>query len=141
MDNNDKIIKREVRSFVRREGRWTDAQRKAYAELAKKYAFSVDSGWQDQFANNNQTNVLEIGFGMGGSLAEMAKHNPGINYLGVEGHRPVMSGLFARLYAEPITNVCAYADDVIPLIKNKIAPGSIHKVQIFFLNHGQSVNI
>jgi tRNA (guanine-N7-)-methyltransferase len=132
VSSNNKIIKRAVRSFVRREGRWTDGQRKAYADFAKLYAFDPSLSWQDAFANNNTHNILEIGFGMGGSLVQMAAADQASNFLGVEVHRPGVSALYAGLDAHKLANVRAYADDVVPLLKEKLPAASVDKVQIFF---------
>lgn len=125
-------VMRKVRSFVRREGRWTDAQRQAYQQLSELYSFDPELNWQQAFVNNNSFNVLEIGFGMGHSLAQMALAAPDYNFLGVEVHRPGVSALFAELEQNTIKNVRVYADDVVPLLQNKIPRQSIHKVQIFF---------
>ena len=132
VDIENKIVKRELKSFVRREGRWTQAQRRSYEDLGKLYSFNQASSWQLAFANNNDINVLEIGFGMGQSLAHMAQNSPTYNFLGVEVHRPGVSALYAELAEKDINNVRVYADDVIPLLKDKIPSASINKLQIFF---------
>lgn len=46
------------------------------------------------YGNNNPV-VLEIGFGMGHSLVDMALQNPERNYLGIEVHTPGVGACIA----------------------------------------------
>jgi tRNA (guanine-N7-)-methyltransferase len=66
---------RKVRSFVKREGRLTKGQAKALELYWQEMGLEHQNGLLDfsqVFANGNPV-VLEIGFGMGKSLVEMAK--------------------------------------------------------------------
>lgn len=71
-------VMRPIRSFVRREGRLTPGQQKALDELWP--AFGIDDNHDpidmDKMFGRNAPVVLEIGFGNGASLAEMAKNQP-----------------------------------------------------------------
>ena len=73
---------RKVRSFVLRTGRLSDYQRDMmnnnWTNLGLDYQNSPFD-FQAIFGNNNPV-VLEIGFGMGRSLVEMAEQNPDRNY-------------------------------------------------------------
>ena len=78
------------------------------------------------------TRVLEIGFGMGQSLAAMAQQSPEHQFIGVEVHRPGVGKLFHTLEAEGIDNVRAYCHDAVEILENCIAPNSLDVIQIFF---------
>ncbi len=81
---------RKVRSFVLRTGRLSDYQRDMmnnnWANLGLDYQ-PMPFNFEQIFGNNNPV-VLEIGFGMGKSLVEMAEQNPNRNYIGIEVHTP-----------------------------------------------------
>ncbi|MDE4940593.1 tRNA (guanosine(46)-N7)-methyltransferase TrmB, partial [Francisella tularensis subsp. holarctica] len=71
-------------------GRVTKKQQQAIDNYAAKYLIVYDKDrkldFTEIFANTNDV-VLEIGFGMGGSLVEMALANPAKYYLGIEVHK------------------------------------------------------
>ena len=83
------------------------------------------------FANSNPV-VLEIGFGMGKSLVEMAKNNPDLNYLGVEVHRPGVGACIALAQETGVSNLKVYEHDAIEVLADCIPNGSLAKVQLFF---------
>lgn len=73
--NEDGKLIRKVRSFVRREGRLTKGQESAMNECWPTMGIDYQEkllDWKEVFGNDNPV-VLEIGFGMGASLVEMAK--------------------------------------------------------------------
>ena len=76
---------RKIRSFVRREGRLTPAQQRALDKLWPVLGIEYQNAPLDLNAlfGNAADVTLEIGFGMGGSLLEMAKAAPNINFLGI----------------------------------------------------------
>ena len=65
-----------IRSFVVRAGRMTKAQRSAFEQGWECYGLRLADGMIDLGAlfGRNNTKVVEIGFGMGVSLLEMAEH-------------------------------------------------------------------
>ncbi len=74
----DGKVLRRIRSFVRREGRLTKGQEAAMKECWPTMGIDYQPellDWQQVFGNDNPV-VLEIGFGMGASLVEMAKNAP-----------------------------------------------------------------
>ncbi|MDR2101784.1 MAG: tRNA (guanosine(46)-N7)-methyltransferase TrmB, partial [Treponema sp.] len=79
-----------IKSYVRRSGRMSEAQKRSYETLGPRYLipFSplpVDS--EALFGNKNPL-IIEIGFGMGIATAEIAASFPEKNYLGIEVHKP-----------------------------------------------------
>jgi tRNA (guanine-N7-)-methyltransferase len=125
---------RVIRSFVRREGRITEAQKRALEELLPRYGVAPGEAPLDfaaLFGREAPVHV-EIGFGNGEALAAMASAHPENNYLGIEVHRPGVGALLHRLAAEGLTNVRVACTDAKELLAQRIAAGSLSAVYIFF---------
>ena len=79
-----------IKSYVKRQGHFTDAQKKAYDELACRFIIpfsDVNIDLSGIFGNSENV-IMEIGFGAGFATAEIAQANPDKNYLGIEVHLP-----------------------------------------------------
>jgi tRNA (guanine-N7-)-methyltransferase len=88
------------RSYRLRGVRITPSQQAARDNLWAKYgvAFSESQVDLDSLFTKKQPIVMEIGYGMGEATWQIAKANPGINYLGVEVHMPGAGKLMAKLF-------------------------------------------
>lgn len=125
--------RRTIRSFVRREGRMTDAQRRALDELWPRYGIDVSGPLDlDAVFGRRAPCVVEIGFGMGDALLAIARAHPERNYLGIEVYRPGVGTLLKRLDAEGVANVRVVAGDAVELIREAIADASLAAIHIFF---------
>jgi len=125
---------RKVRSFVKREGRLTKAQERAINEHWQTMGLNHSDGaisGVELFGNNNQL-VLEIGFGMGKSLVEMAKNSPELNFIGVEVHKPGVGACIALAVEQGVTNLKVYEHDAIEVLADCISDQSLTTVQLFF---------
>lgn len=125
---------RTIRSFVRREGRITGAQRRALEELLPRYGVPEADALLD-FATlfGRVAPVhLEIGFGNGEALAAMATAHPQHNYLGIEVHRPGVGSLLRRLDAEGLANVRVLSADAKEVLERRIPDNALDAVCIFF---------
>ncbi|SEK71068.1 tRNA (guanine-N(7)-)-methyltransferase [Colwellia chukchiensis] len=125
---------RKVRSFVKREGRLTKAQAKALEQFWPIMGLNHQDGMINPhtlFGNNNPL-VLEIGFGMGKSLVEMAKNAPELNFIGVEVHRPGVGACIALAQEQGVTNLKVYEHDAIEILADCIPDACLAKVQLFF---------
>lgn len=123
-----------VRSFVRREGRITKAQSRALSELWPRYGVDLDGGvlnFENVFGNRHPV-VMEIGFGNGESLCEMAVAQPECNFLGIEVYRPGVGSLLLKLKAKELTNVRLIMEDAAVVLRDAVPPGTLSKVLIFF---------
>lgn len=133
---NSEILQKtfQLRSFVRREGRMTNAQKTALNVLWPKYGLSEKEVFKKMSDEEDEKSsvILEIGFGMGQSLLEMAKKNPHKNYIGIEVHRPGVGSLLAHLEEENITNVKVYMFDAVEVIKQCLLSNSLSEVYIYF---------
>src|SRR5262245_5413965 len=111
---------RKVRSFVRRPGRVTAAQRRALDQLMPRYA--VPAGAEipldlDALFGRKAPRVRDIGFGDGEALVTCAANHPDIDYLGVEVHEPGIGHLLLLLEKAGSTNVRVIARDAADVIR------------------------
>ncbi len=125
---------RQIRSYVRREGRITVAQRRALAELWPRFGVAESDAQLDFGAifGRQAPVILEIGFGDGQSLCAMAASHSEQDYLGVEIHRPGVGRLLRTLEAQDIANVRVICDDAGSVLVNKIQDARLYGVHLFF---------
>ena len=125
-ENKDSEKKhRRIRSFVVRAGRMTEGQQRAYDENWAEYGLELDAGmlnFSELFGNDGGVTV-EIGFGMGDSLIEMARRAPERNFIGIEVHPPGVGRLLARAKEEELTNIRVFCDDAIEVLAQCIPDG------------------
>lgn len=131
---NPITTRRGVRSFVLRQGRMTEGQKKAFDRSWPKYGLSRDNGMIDPrevFGRDNMLN-LEIGFGMGQSLADMAEAAPEQDFIGVEVHLPGVGALLKDVEDRGLENVRVYNIDANDVIDLCLPDASLDRVMIFF---------
>ena len=129
----DKPFYRTIRSFVKREGKITSGQQAAIDELWPQLGVCADDkllDWVSLFGNNNPV-VMEIGFGNGLSLAEMAETDPETNFFGVEVHSPGLGSLLVQVKQRRLSNVRVSGDDAVQVLK-RVPDQSLDRLQIFF---------
>jgi tRNA (guanine-N7-)-methyltransferase len=127
--------RRPVRSFVLRQGRLTAAQERAFVELWPRYGVAWVPGTRLDLAalfGNDRPVVLEIGFGNGDSLAEMAAADSACNWLGVEVHGPGVGHLLLEIERRGLDNLRVIRHDAVELLTQGLPPGSLERVQLFF---------
>jgi len=125
---------RTVRSFVLRQGRLTRGQEQAIDNVWPVYGVERDDTQLDFKSLFKRTApvTLEIGFGDGVSLAEMAKSAPERDFIGIEVHRPGVGRLLHLIDEQGLSNVRVMDDDAVEIIKNRIPEMSLDRVQLFF---------
>lgn len=125
---------RPIRSFVLRHGRMTTAQRRAWEAGWEHFgvAFTGRPLDLDALFGRPAPRVLEIGFGMGHSLAEMAAAAPERDFLGIEVHRPGVGKLLHLVQQQGLTNVRVMCHDAVEVLSDGIAADSLDTLQIFF---------
>jgi tRNA (guanine-N7-)-methyltransferase len=125
---------RPIRSYVLRAGRMTEAQQRGYDEGWGRFGIDYDARMLDIDAcfGRSGRRVLEIGFGMGQSLVEMAAADPAANFIGVEVHRPGVGKLLHGMAEQGLGKIRVYCHDAVEVLENCIPPGSLDTVQIFF---------
>ena len=125
---------RRIRSFVRREGRLTKGQERALQELWPVMGVEYRDEMLDlnQLFGREAPVVLEIGFGMGKSLVEMAAAAPEKNFIGIEVHRPGVGACLSSAQDAGITNLRLFCHDAVEVLGQMIPDQSIDTLQLFF---------
>jgi tRNA (guanine-N7-)-methyltransferase len=125
---------RPIRSFVKREGKLTKGQQNAIDLLWPSHGVGLDTQLLDldQLFGRQAQTVLEIGFGNGLSLADMAEAHPQTNFFGIEVHTPGVGSLLVQVKKRALDNVRVSQDDAVLVLEQQICDGSLDRVQIFF---------
>ena len=125
---------RHIRSFVKREGKLTKGQENAINEMWPSLGIELEHGPIDfdKLFDRTAPTILEIGFGNGLSLAEMAENHPQTNFFGVEVHTPGVGSCLVQVKKRGLTNVRLSMDDAVEVVKQQIADASLERIQIFF---------
>lgn len=130
----EELKHRAIRSFVVRAGRMTAKQTRGLdAGMARhglRYALS-EIDFSHTFGRDGPT-VLEIGFGMGMTTAEIAAAQPETNFIAVEVHPPGVGNLCNLLDEQVLSNVRVIDHDAVDVLTHMIAPGSLAGVHIYF---------
>lgn len=125
---------RTVRSYARREGRLTPAQRRALEQLGPRYElepFSLSEGLARVFGRVAPI-TLEIGFGDGASLATLAERSPERDFIGIEVHRPGIGHLLRLLDGRGLTNVRVICEDAAVVLREHVPAASLAEVLLWF---------
>ena len=125
---------RRIRSFVRREGRLTRGQERALETLWPVMGVEYHPQQLDLVAlfGRQAPVVLEIGFGMGASLVEMAQAAPEKNFIGIEVHRPGVGACLSSAAEAGVTNLRLFCHDAVEVLEQMIPEQSIDTLQLFF---------
>ncbi len=125
---------RKVRSFMRREGRLTEGQERALAEFWPRFGIAPGSEMLDLDAvfERRAPRIIEIGFGMGESLAAMAARHPENDYLGIDVYRPGVGSLLRQVGENESTNVRVISEDAVIVLAQMIPDSSLDRLQLFF---------
>ncbi len=117
-----------------RQGRLTKGQQKAFDQHWPRLGIEYDGqplDLPDIFDNDNPV-YLEIGFGNGESLAEMARRHPERNYIGIEVHTPGVGHLLMKLEEYGCENVRICRHDAVEVLEHMIPDAALQGVYLFF---------
>jgi len=125
---------RTVRSFVKREGRLTKGQAAAIERLWPSVGLTLENGRLDlvKVFDRQAPVTLEIGFGMGHSLVEMAANAPERDFIGIEVHEPGVGTCLMATEETGVENLRVFHEDAVEVLKQCIPDNSLNCVQIFF---------
>lgn len=126
---------RAIRSYVLRQGRITAGQERAFADHWPRYGLEVDDALRldaPALFGDNRDLILEIGFGNGDSLVQMAAAAPQAGYIGIEVHRPGVGHAMLAAAAAGIDNLRLIRHDAVAILRDHVADGALARVQIYF---------
>ncbi len=125
---------RGIRSFVLRQGRVSNAQRRAHETLLPLYGVAYAPAPLDLpalFARAAPV-ILEIGFGMGETTATLAAAHPDIDYLAIEVHTPGVGSLLKLIGEQRLGNIRIIQHDAIEVLQQMVPPDALAGVHVFF---------
>ncbi|HRB29653.1 MAG: tRNA (guanosine(46)-N7)-methyltransferase TrmB [Nitrosomonas sp.] len=123
-----------IRSFVLRQGRLSNAQRRACDTLLPRFGIVFQQNILDleKVFGRQAPKILEIGFGMGESTATIAHSNPHNDYLGLEVHTPGVGSLLNKIEDLGLTNMRIIQHDAVEILRYMLPSESLDGVHIFF---------
>ena len=149
-----------IKSFVRRAGRITTGQSKAFVDLGEQFLMTYQpdtnlvnainlialkainttarvENTTKKTSNTTNSVVFEIGFGMGEATAHIAALLPETRFLACEVHQPGVGALLKRIgesleTEHPIDNIRIISHDAVEVIDHMLPLASLDGVHIFF---------
>lgn len=123
-----------IRSFVLRQGRVSNAQRRACETLLPKHgmAFTDQSIDLDKVFARQALKILEIGFGMGETTATIAQQHPENDYLAIEVHTPGVGSLLNQIEALNLRNLRIIQHDAVEVLQQMLPAACLDGIHIFF---------
>ena len=125
---------RPIRSFVLRQGRVSNAQRRAHETLLPLYGISfVDDLLDlDKVFGRSAPKFLEIGFGMGETTAAIAQAHPQNDYLAIDVHTPGVGSLLKLIEESGLSNLRIIQHDAVEVLQRMLPPECLDGAHIFF---------
>ena len=125
---------RTIRSFVRRAGRTTIGQAKAFETVGPRILLPYQDAPLDLAAafGRDAPAILEIGFGMGEATAHIAGLMPEKNFLCCEVHEPGVGALLKRIGEQQLANIRIVQHDAVEVIDRMLPERSLAGVHVFF---------
>lgn len=130
----DNRFTRPIRSFVKREGKFTNGQQNAIDHLWPTHGVDLSEEPLNLGAlfGREAPVVLEIGFGNGLSLADMAETHAEMNFFGIEVHKPGVGSCLVQAKKRELNNIRVSSEDAVLVLNHQIPDDSLERVQIFF---------
>lgn len=126
--------RRGIKSYVLRAGRLTAGQKRALRDLWPIYGVTAPKQPLPpaDFFSRPAPVVMEIGFGNGDNLVEMAVNAPEQNFLGVEVHEPGVGHCLLKIEESGATNVRVIRHDAIEVLRDWISDHGLARINLFF---------
>jgi len=123
-----------IRSYVLRQGRYSAAQQRAFAELMPRFGLAFRSEPLDFATAFGRTAPVfaEVGFGMGETTARIAAQNPANDYLGIEVHAPGVGSLLRQIGEGELANIRIVQHDAVEVMRDMVPAGSLAAIHVFF---------
>src|SRR5277367_5234276 len=128
------VIRRPIRSFVLRQGRFSPAQQRARESLLPRFGVPFQTALLDfdTVFPRRAPRILEIGFGMGETTAAIAEAMPECDFLAVEVHAPGVGSLLKLIDEGGLSNVRVVQHDAAEIVAQMIPTASLAGIHIFF---------
>lgn len=135
-DTTSAPVRREIKSFVRREGRITVSQKDALENLWPRYGLDAPAAATpldlSQLFGRSAPVVFEIGFGAGDALLFRAERAPEQDFIGVEVHRPGVGRVLNRAEKAGLNNLRVASHDAVEVLRDWLQPESLDELILEF---------
>ncbi len=126
-----------IKSFVRRAGRTTSGQAKAFEDIGPRVLLPYQDqlmAYAELFQNgpNPRPTIFEIGFGMGEATSAIAALLPQTNFLCCEVHQPGVGALLKRIGEQDLTNIRIISHDAVEVIDQMLPLDELDGIHVFF---------
>jgi len=125
---------RHIRSFVLRQGHFSEAQTRAMEEGMPQWGVEYRHELLDltQTFGREAPKVLEIGFGMGGATAEIAQTRPDTDFLGIEVHGPGVGNMLKLISEKQLSNIRVVRHDAVEVVEHMLPLESLDGFHLYF---------
>ena len=126
--------KKQINSFIKRNGRLTNAQKKILDSKNNNNNFFLGEknlNFKELFNNNNKC-ILDIGFGDGKLLVSTAKKFPEINFIGIEVYDSGIGNILKQISEEKLENIKVSNTDAIIFLESYVESNCLHGITLFF---------
>jgi tRNA (guanine-N7-)-methyltransferase len=130
---NQPLTSRTVHSFVCRGRNLKPAQQEAFDILWQQWGMEPNQrvDLEKVFARKSEKH-LEIGFGAGECLVNMAKKNPQNDYIGIEVYIQGIHQVLKQIEIEKLSNIRLFYTDAIDVLEKCFQSNSLDTIYIFF---------
>ena len=126
---------RTIKSFVRRSGRITNSQRKAWNHYWSYYGIDIENDpneFIELFNDTKKRIVLEIGFGDGDNLIATAINEPSSTVIGIEVYRSGIGHCLINAKKNNLKNLKIIYFDAVEVLNQYVPNNSVDAINIFF---------
>ena len=123
-----------IKSFVKRSGRVTNSQRYFLKNKKNNHNFFTPTETINLYKlfNNKNPCVLDIGFGDGKLLSNIANINVSINFIGLEVYESGIGNILKQIENSNLDNLKVSNIDAVSFLKNYVQNNSFYGISLFF---------
>ena len=125
---------RPIRSYVLRQGRLTKHQAEGIKILSSHYVIPFGDNilkWDTIFSKKGKK-IIEIGFGMGHTTAQIAQTLTDSNFIAIDVHSPGVGNLLNKIKEIDLDNLKIIQHDAVEVLEKMVSDESLDAVHIFF---------
>ena len=129
-----KNISFKIKSFVLGRGKITPSQSNALLKFKKKWVLKLigEKSNANDFFERNAYTVLDIGFGMGDVLIDLALKNPSWNFIGLEVYSAGIGRVLNEIERHEIQNIRLIEGDAAEICESFFVSNIFDRINVFF---------
>ncbi len=130
--NSEVLHSRRIRSFAKRSGKLTQAQKEELKKDFSDYKLPIDKEWDLNKIAQNQQVAFEIGFGNGDNLIMQAQNNPDKLFIGIEVYTLGIYQLLRKAATQNIKNIKVAEGDAVEILQRCVPDASLSRLVLLF---------